>query len=428
MSRVLGENLRRRAERLVSEQSVQAGLETDLRALLQELCVHQGGLEIQNEELREAQQAIERSRRQYMQLFESVPAACFTLDSGDVIGSTNRRAETLFGAGRRRLRGLPIQLMVERRDHARLLDYLAQARTTGGAVQQEFRFRRADGSAFDGLLDCTTVGDPPGGGASLLCGVVDVSERNKAVEAMRRATVEAENANHRLQRALDSKSRFLAAASHDLRQPVQALSLFVELLGQQNLPPSGHAVLGRVREAVQSLGSLLNGLLDVSKLEAGQITPEPAVFPAAALMRRLSVEFAEMARAKDIGFRLVTVEAMLESDPNLVERILRNLVGNAVRYTGTGGVLFGARRRGAFLRIEVWDTGTGIPEEHLELIFDDFHQVANDSRGEGLGLGLAIVARLAHLLACRVDVRSAVGRGSRFAIEVPLAPSPIRTE
>lgn len=429
MSRVLGENLRRRAERLVQEQRSGPGpQEADVKQLLHELCVHQAELEIQNEELREAQQAIERSRRQYLQLFESVPAACFTIDESGVVGSTNRRAETLFGAGRRRLRGRPVLLMVDRRDHTRLLGTLERARSSGEAGQQEFCFRRADGSTFDGLLDAALVRDPLGSIESLLCSVVDVSARNQAIEALRAATAESERANHRLERALASKTRFLAAASHDLRQPVQALALFIDVLAQHDLPPNSRAILSRLHESVASLAGLLTGLLDISKLEAGLIVPEPQPFRAAAMMRRLGAEFAELARAKDIAFHLVPVEATLNSDPALIERILRNLAGNAVRYTDRGGVLFGARRRGGMLRFEVWDTGLGIPEDQLDLIFDDFHQVGNAARNrqEGLGLGLAIVSRLSRLLACRVDVRSRLGRGSCFTVEVPMVREPAR--
>ncbi len=426
MTRTIGENLRRRAERLVTERALDPGTDGDgagVRQLLQELCVHQAELEIQNEELRDAQQALEASRRQYMQLFESVPAACFAVDSGGIIESTNRRAETLFGIGRRRLRGRPLLLMVERRDHGRLLSYLEAVRAGGDAGRDEFRFRRLDGSGFDGMLDATDLRDAATGKSLVLCGVVDVTARNHATEGLRLAKLEVERANAQLERALATKTKFLAAASHDLRQPVQALALFVDVLSHQGLSGPSEAIVARVNEAVVSLGALLNGLLDISKIEAGLIVPDVSEFRSGDILQRLTAEFSALATSKGLRFKSLQRDETLRSDPTLLERILRNMLSNAIRYTQNGGIVFGCRRREGVLRIEVWDTGVGVPPDQLEMIFDDFHQVGNEARNreEGLGLGLAIVARLARLLDCRIDVRSRVGRGSCFAVEVPLA-------
>lgn len=416
VSRALGDSLRRRAERLSAEGG-------EVRRLLQDMCLHQAELEVENDELREAQQSLETSRRQYMQLFEMVPAACFAIDPAGRLGAVNRRAEALFGIGRRGLRGRPILALAAPEAVGRLHAFIQAIWERRAVAPEEFAFCRFDGSRFDGLLDGTPMRDPASSCDAILCGIVDVSARNQAVAELRLAKAEIEHANAQLQRALAAKTNFLAAASHDLRQPVQALALFVDVLGHQPLGLGNDAVLTRIREAVGALGALLNSLLDISKLEAGLIVPKFERVEALPLLDRLAADFAALAAAKGLRFRARLAGAGLRTDPTLLERILRNMLSNAVRYTEAGGILFAARRRSGMLRVEVWDTGVGVPQDHLDLIFEDFHQVGNAARNreEGLGLGLAIVARLSRLLGCRISVRSRVGRGSCFSLEVPLA-------
>ncbi|CAA7616001.1 PAS domain S-box protein [Magnetospirillum sp. UT-4] len=220
-----------------------------------------------------------------------------------------------------------------------------------------------------------------------------------------------------------AKTRFLAAASHDLRQPMQALAMFVEVLSGSDLDPARATLVGRVQDSVTALEGLLNGLLDVSKLEAGLVVPQADDFAIGPMMRRLAREFESLCVAEGIRLSAVPTGLAVHTDAALVERILRNLLNNAVRYTPAGGrVLFGCRRRGDVLRLEVWDSGIGIPQAELRNIFREFHQVGNSGRDrrQGLGLGLAIVERLARLLGHRIDVRSVEGRGSVFAVEVPV--------
>ncbi len=171
-----------------------------------------------------------------------------------------------------------------------------------------------------------------------------------------------------------------------------------------------------------AMSGMLNTLLDINQLEAGMVQPEVVTFPIEDMLLRLRTEFGYHAAANGLGLHVVPSGAHVRSDPALLEQLVRNLLSNAVKYTRHGKVLLGCRRHGDRLRIEVWDTGSGIPEEQLEAIFQEFHQIGNPARerSRGLGLGLAIVRRLADLLEHRVDVRSRLGSGSVFSVELPI--------
>lgn len=217
-----------------------------------------------------------------------------------------------------------------------------------------------------------------------------------------------------------AKTRFLAAASHDLRQPMQALSMFVAVLAGRFMDSAQAALVSRIQDSVTALEGLLNSLLDVSKLEAGLVVPHMAEFPVAGMMDRLAAEFEPLCQVGELELKVVPCRRLVRSDPALLERILRNLLSNAVRYTKTGRILFGCRRRGRALVFEVWDSGIGIPQAEMKNIFREFHQVGNSGRDrrQGLGLGLAIVERLAVLMDHSIAVRSWVGKGSVFSVEV----------
>jgi signal transduction histidine kinase/CheY-like chemotaxis protein len=220
-----------------------------------------------------------------------------------------------------------------------------------------------------------------------------------------------------------AKSRFLAAASHDLRQPIHALRLFAEALGSGADPERMRELASRIRASADSLTAMFDELLDLSRLESGSVEPHPTEFPLGPLLEQLASELAPDANARGIALRVVPTSALVRSDPLLLRRILQNLLVNALRYTERGRVLAGCRRRGDTLRIEVWDTGPGIPESKRAEIFREFTQLDQTRRSEGLGLGLAIVDRLARLLECRVEVDSRPGRGSVFRVTVPLCKS-----
>jgi len=220
-----------------------------------------------------------------------------------------------------------------------------------------------------------------------------------------------------------AKSRFLAYASHDLRQPLHALELFVSHLKQLPLNYETAKIVGSVDNCVQGLGELLDGLLDLSRLDSGLVQPAPQTVRISELWEWLHRAFAEAAAAKDLELRFRPSPLWLVTDAQLLQRILLNLVSNAIRYTRTGGVLVACRRAGRRARLEVWDTGVGIAPEHREEIFKEFVQLDDSERdrSKGLGLGLAIVERTARLLGQRLSVRSVPGRGSRFSLDVPIA-------
>ena len=236
-----------------------------------------------------------------------------------------------------------------------------------------------------------------------------------ATRELRLKTEEAVNASH-------DKTRFLAAASHDLRQPMHALGLFVGELQTKLTTKEQYRIVGKVEESVVALSNLLDALLDISKLDAGVVSANVMPFSIEGLLDRLVNDYTPIAASKGITFRIIPNGTVLNSDPILLERMLINLIGNAIRYTPIGGrVLVACRTRGNNLKIEVRDNGIGIKENEQKNIFREFIQLANQERdrSKGLGLGLAIVDRIAKLLGYRISLKSAPDKGSTFAIYVP---------
>jgi signal transduction histidine kinase/CheY-like chemotaxis protein len=224
-----------------------------------------------------------------------------------------------------------------------------------------------------------------------------------------------------LDKANAAKTHFLAAASHDLRQPMQALVLLVESLQERLHEPDTRRIVKGMRSSVHTMAALLNAILDISKFDAGTVKPVRSHFRVGHVLDRLRSSFAQQAAENNLALTVMPSAAVVESDPILLYRILVNLTTNALRYTDRGKVLVGCRRRRDGLAIEVWDTGPGIPQEDLRDIFKEFHQLGNPTRDrdQGLGLGLAIVERTAALLDHPLVVKSRVGRGSMFSIRVP---------
>ncbi len=220
-----------------------------------------------------------------------------------------------------------------------------------------------------------------------------------------------------------AKSSFLAAASHDLRQPVHALGLFVGALRALPLPAEGARLVQRIEESTNAMDGLFSAILDISKLDAGVVRVENRTFPIQSALDRTCNDLASEARAKSIAFVQCHSSLIVHTDQLLLERILRNLVSNAIRHTPSGKVVVGCRRRGDQVRVEVWDTGPGIPVSQRERIFQEYYQLQNPERDRsmGLGLGLAIVRRLTSLLGSQVTLRSELGKGSCFSITVPRA-------
>jgi signal transduction histidine kinase/ActR/RegA family two-component response regulator len=225
----------------------------------------------------------------------------------------------------------------------------------------------------------------------------------------------AERANH-------AKSRFFAAASHDLRQPLHALTLFVAALKARSQQTETQNLVDNIEASTATMEQLFNALLDISRLDAGTIEAHPLHFRLHDLLLDLDKQFGALATEKRLRLRFRPCDVTLFSDPLLIERILVNLISNAIRYTDDGGVLIACRRRGRMLRLSVIDTGRGIPLDQQESVFQEFVQLHNPARdrNKGLGLGLAIVSRLGRLLGHRVELRSRPGHGSVFSIDVPL--------
>jgi signal transduction histidine kinase/ActR/RegA family two-component response regulator len=227
------------------------------------------------------------------------------------------------------------------------------------------------------------------------------------------------------EQAYRAKARFLAAASHDLRQPMQALAIFHDLLQQQPQSARGAELLANARQSSDAMNSLLGALLDISRLDANVVKPDRRAFVLKELIDGLEREFAPLAAQRGLHLRVRPCDAIVRSDPALLGRILRNLLSNAIRYTPSGRILLGCRRAGRQLQIGVFDTGIGIPADQHRAIFSEFYQIGNQARDrqQGIGLGLAIVERLTRLLDHPLTLRSAPGRGSSFAVTVPLAGS-----
>lgn len=263
-------------------------------------------------------------------------------------------------------------------------------------------------------------------------------EENQRIQEQRiqEATVELRAQKAQAESATLAKSRFLAAASHDLRQPLHALSLLVEALLERLPEGEAKRLAEHIESSVSTMESLLNALLDLSRLDAGVVEARPECFPLDRVLENLERQFAPVAALKGLRLRVRHTRAWVYSDPALLERILANLVSNALRYTDNGGVLVGARRvQQDWLRLEVWDTGKGIPAEFQAKVFEEYFQLANPERhrDKGLGLGLAIVARLARLLGSNVQLRSRMDKGSCFHLhfarchprpEEPIKPVP----
>ncbi|ALG74997.1 histidine kinase [Azospirillum thiophilum] len=277
-------------------------------------------------------------------------------------------------------------------------------------------------------------GGPKPGGGGFVAVYTDVTERHRAAAALREAnetlerriaerTHDLSEAKAEAERANRGKTRFLAAASHDLLQPLHAARLFLSALSERN----GDSAISQIDASLRSVEQILGDLLDVSKIDSGVVKPNPVPMRIDELLKPLGEEFTVLASRHGLALRVVECSAIVRSDPTLLRRILQNYLANAVRYTRTGRILLGCRRRGGVLSIEVWDTGPGIPEHKVPEIFMEFRQLDNDAddRGKGLGLGLAIVERLAGILDHTVQVRSRVGLGSAFSVLVPLTDEPV---
>lgn len=301
-----------------------------------------------------------------------------------------------------------------------LQDMLDQVRNRRGEVEDRaIEVESAQKGRLTLAVSAREIPDPSSASPKILLAIDNITERERTERALKAAKCEAEHANQ-------TKSQFLAAASHDLRQPLQTLRLLRAILERKLTDQEDLRLVARCGDAIDAMANMLNAILDINKLEAGAIEPTHQDFAINSLLEHLSTEFAILVESKKLEWHMVPCGETVRSDPRLLNQIMRNLISNAINFTSHGKILVGCRRRGNRLRIEVWDTGCGIPEADLEPVFGEFHK--GPSPGHGLGLGLAIVSRLAALLGHEIDVTSKVGKGSCFSVSVPLMTSPLRDE
>jgi len=358
---------------------------------------------------------------QYRDFLETAPDAMVVIDGEGIIRLANGQAQQMFGMDREEMLGQPVEILLPERlrqyhvAHRRAFSADPKPRTMGTGM--ELWAQSSDGREIPVEISLSPIVTTEGPHVS--AAIRDISARKQVETALRVAKEAAERAN-------ETKSRFLAAASHDLRQPLQALNMH---LGALALDPGaeqrGH-LQRKMRHAVGDLTGILDTLLDIARLDMDQVRPNVTGFALDDLLDDLVRSAEPMAEDKGLTLTRVPTRMRVASDRGLLGRILGNLIGNAVSHTAHGRVVVGCRRAGDRLRIEVWDSGPGIPEGAQARIFDEYVQLNNPARQRqhGLGLGLSIVRRLAALLGHPVSLRSTPGRGSVFAVEVPLAPAP----
>jgi two-component system, sensor histidine kinase len=349
-------------------------------------------------------------------VLDSLPDAMIIIDGSGTILFANRQVPALFGYEPAEVIGAPIERLMPDRFRTRHTghreSYTRNLRVRPMGIGLELFGMRKDGTEFPVEISLSPI--QQGDVVLVAAAIRDVTERKQAQRSLEQARREAEHANL-------AKSRFLATASHDLRQPLQTLGLLNGALRRMVRDVDCLEVLQEQDRAIDGMSRLLNGLLDISKLESGFIRPAKVDFEIAILFDELRREFSGVAASKGLRFAVDAPHACVHSDPGLIGQVLRNLLTNAIKYTQQGQVELRCEPRGSTYRIEVRDTGIGIAPDQQGLIFDEFYQVGvtpNSSR-DGHGLGLSIVQRIARLLDFKVEVSSVPGKGSVFGIELP---------
>lgn len=367
-------------------------------------------------ESRRAHEQLEVSEERLRVFNEAIPLPMLTVRVEGAIVRANAAAHDVLGVPEDSLAGRDIDDFSVPGDPGcqRLKEDLER---TGIAQRIEVRARRADGEMLWLMASARmfTVRDE----TRFILVLQDVTPLKRKEQHLREANEEAE-------RNIRARMRFLAAASHDLRQPLQAMALFASALDLHVATPQGRTIVQSLKTSLRGMEEMFDALLDMSKLDAGVMKAEPQIFLLNDIFEQLEATFGPQAEAAGLSLRIVPTSLAVRSDPRLLARILSNFLSNAVRYTRRGGILLGVRRHGTCARLVVMDTGPGIPEEQRLEIFREFRQLQGGRAG-GTGLGLAIVQRLSRLMNHPLDVRSVVGKGSTFAIEVPLVEDMLPT-
>ncbi len=347
---------------------------------------------------------------------DATPDAMIFIDGSGIIQFANQQVCALFGYTHEEIIGQRVEKLMPERFRSRHIahreHYVGNVRVRPMGAGLELYGLRQNGCEFPIEISLSPIQSRAP--VLIAAAIRDVTDRKRVEGELMVAREVADRANQ-------GKSRFLATASHDLRQPLQTLALLNGALRRIVRDPDAAEALSQQEQAIGAMSRLLNALLDISKLESGAIKPEPADFTVAALFQELRVEFAGIAANKGLQLEVEACADQVHSDPSLVEQILRNLVANAIKYTREGWVRLRCLHEAPLIRLEVLDTGIGIPADKIPHIYEEFYQVgvpSNSSR-DGYGLGLSIVMRLVKLLALQLDVRSEVGRGSTFSLVLP---------
>ncbi|WP_028696315.1 PAS domain-containing hybrid sensor histidine kinase/response regulator [Pseudomonas cremoricolorata] len=377
---------------------------------------------------------LEAERNRYKWLFEHAVHGIFQASVAEGMRAANPALARMLGYAD------PLAVMFSRTELAgrlfeggssELLAIVEVLQREQALLGYETRLRRRDGSCLDVLMNLLMRPDEPGVVEGF---VADITERKQAQSRLEQLNDQLEQrvaertnelieARDAAQAANLSKDKYLAAASHDLLQPLNAARLLISTLRERPLATAEQLLVERAHQALEGAEDLLTDLLDISRLDQANITPDLDLYRLDEVLLPLASEFQPVAEAAGLGLRVRGGTAVLHTDLRLLTRILRNFLSNACRYTERGGVLLGWRRRGAHLRIEVWDSGRGIARNRLQAIFLEFNQldVGRAADRKGVGLGLAIVERIARILRCPVTVRSWPGHGSVFAIDIALS-------
>lgn len=357
-----------------------------------------------------AQKQTENSLRISATAFETQESIMVT-NAQSIIIRVNQTFTKLTGYSEEDAVGQPVSILKSGIHDAPFYQAMWKSIHRDGNWQGEIWDKRKNGEVFPARMLISAVKDPEGTTTHYVGSFLDNTLQKQTETALVEAKSTADKANQ-------AKSRFLAAASHDLRQPLAALSLYVDVLIKKELPDD-RGLGAKIQACVNSLSELLNDLLDVSKLDAGVVTPNLSDFPINDLLQAMLTIHSPDAMLKGLRLHVRPSNWIGRSDFQIMQRILGNLVTNAIRYTNKGGILIGYRHHQGKQWIEVWDTGIGIPEDKTDSIFEEFTQL-DGARNRGSGLGLAIVNKSAKLLGLQVRVRSRPGHGSMFAIEIPL--------
>jgi len=360
--------------------------------------------------------ADDTSEAYFKNVLESAPDAMVIIDHYGKIAVVNGQAEHMFGYTRRQMLGQEVEMLLPDALRGRHISHRAgfaaepHLRPMGSNL--ELRAQRRDGSDFPVEISLSPFTSASGAFVSSV--IRDVTNRKRMEQELIAARQDAERANN-------ANSAFLAAASHDLRQPVQALSLLNGALRRTVQDSLALEMIQSQQNSLDAMTNLLNSLLDISRLDAGKVEPEIEDFPVQRLVDRLFAEFSRQAKQKGLRFKGCICATVVRSDPNLLSEVIQNFVSNAIRYTDRGSVQLSCREEEGEFWIDVADTGIGIDPSRIDEIFLEFHQIKTPGgENEGFGLGLAIVKRLADLLDHKISVMTDPGNGSTFSIRLPV--------